>query len=137
MQGDINELNDIAKFEDKAKKKAEKFRNNEEKDFKDAIAALNKAKKETDSSMQKLTNLTSDVTTGVKAGSSSVDGNIAKHNTRNDITAEIIEKEEKAKKNKDNCKKDAEKYNISLNKLKELNSEAFGAEIEIDIPQDS
>ena len=67
----------------------------EEKDFKDAIAALNKAKKETDSSKQKQESLTKEITTGVEAGSS-VDGNIAKHNTRNDITAEIIEKEEKA-----------------------------------------
>lgn len=137
LQGDINELNDIAKFEKVAKKKAEKFRDKEEDNFEEAIAALDEAKKETDSSMQKQENLTSDVTTGVKAGSSSVDGNIDKYNTRNDITAEIMEKEEKAKKNKDNCKEHAEKYNTSLNMLKVLNPEAFSAEIEIDISQDS
>ena len=136
LQGDINELNDIAKFEDKAKEKAEKFRNNEEKDFKDAIVALNKAKRKTDSSMQKQGSLTSEITTDVEAGSS-VDGDIARHGTRHGKSDDLMKKEGKAATNKDDCKKYAEKYNDSLAKLKELNSEAFGDEKEIDISENS
>lgn len=136
LQGDINELNDIAKFEDKAKKKAKKFRNNEEDAFKNAIVALDRAKRKTDSSIGKQGNLTSEITTDVEAGSS-VDGNIAKHKTRHDKSAALMEKEGKAATNKNKCKNYAEKYNTSLARLKELNSEAFSDEREIDISENS
>lgn len=136
LQGDINELNDIAKFEDKAKKKAEKFRNNEEEAFKNAIVDLDRAKRKTDSSMQKQGNLTGEITTDVEKGSSVAD-NLAKHDTRRDKSDALMEKEGKAATNKDNCKNYAKKYNTSLAKLKELNSEAFSNEKEIDISENS